>query len=139
MRTIKWLALAAGAILILSCFFPWVLIESKNIIVSGVSSEGTSFGKPGYLHIFFTILFFIFLSFNRVWGYRTNLIIAAFNMGWALRNFILIPACEGGECPQKQLALYITVLSSLVLLITSFFGGALKPAKKDIHDINPVP
>ena len=132
MRTVKWLPAAAAFILIVSCFFPWVVIESKNIVVTGVESTGTSFGKPGYLHILFAGLFLIFLLINRVFSYRANIFIAALNTGWALRNFVLIPGCEGGDCPQKQLALYIMLLASLALLVLSFFGGKLSIKDADI-------
>ena len=43
----RWFAIGAAIVLMAACFFPWVIIESKNIMVSGVEAKGTSFGKPG--------------------------------------------------------------------------------------------
>ncbi len=34
MRWMKWIGLAAAILLIISCFIPWVFIESKNITVT---------------------------------------------------------------------------------------------------------
>ena len=133
MRNVKWLAFLSGIVLIVCCFFPWVIIESKNLVISGMESTGTSFGKPGYLHLFFAGLYLLFLMFNRVWSYRANIFLAALNAGWALRNFVLIPACEGGECPKKQLAIYFILISSLALLVLSFFGGKLSSKDADIQ------
>jgi hypothetical protein len=123
MRIIKWLGVATGALLILSCFFSWVVIESKNIVVTGVDTKGTNFGKPAYLHIFFIVLYIVFLLVNKLWGYRVNIFISALNLGWAFRNFILIPACEGGECPQKKTGIYLIIFTSIALLIIAFFGS----------------
>jgi hypothetical protein len=39
------------------------------------------------------------------------------NTGWAVRNFILLSTCNGGECPQRQVAFYLYLLSSILLLI----------------------
>ncbi|MEO6069800.1 MAG: hypothetical protein ABIN57_05235 [Chitinophagaceae bacterium] len=133
MRYVKGLAVVTCIVLCISCFFPWAGIPSKNLMITGVNTTGTSFGKPGYLHLFFAGLFLLFLLINRIGAYRANIFIAGFNMGWALRNYILITACEGGECPQKYGALYLVVLSSVALLTLSFFGGKLKvvPSQKD--------
>jgi hypothetical protein len=57
MRYMKWIGLAAGVLLIVSCFSPWVVIESRQITISGIDATGTNFGKPGYLHLLFAILF----------------------------------------------------------------------------------
>jgi len=52
LREMKWIGTLGALVLIVSCFFPWVFIESKNITVTGIESAGTSFGKPGYFHFF---------------------------------------------------------------------------------------
>ena len=52
----RWLAIVSAIVLITACFFPWVTVESKNIVVSGVDATGTSFGKPGYMHFLMSAL-----------------------------------------------------------------------------------
>jgi hypothetical protein len=51
MRLMKWIGIAAAILLTISCFTPWVVIESKNITISGIDATGTNYGKPGYFHI----------------------------------------------------------------------------------------
>lgn len=121
MRFIKWISLLAAATLIGSCFVSWVFIESRNISVSGVSAEGTNFGKPGYFHLLLTIIYIVFTLLPRVWAKRMNFIIAALNTAWAIRNFIIISACAGGECPEKKTGLYLMLASSIVMLIAALF------------------
>ena len=47
MKYMKWIGLAAAVLLIVSCFTPWVIIASQNIVVSGVDATGTNYGLNG--------------------------------------------------------------------------------------------
>jgi hypothetical protein len=117
----KWIGLLATIALIVACFFPWVFIESKNITVTGIDATGTSFGKPGYFH-FVLAAFYLFFHFTpRIWAKRMNLLIAALNIGWAARNYFIISACAGGECPEKKTALYVVLISSVIMLLAALF------------------
>lgn len=117
----KWIGILAALGLIVSCFFPWVFIESKNITVTGIKSGGTSFGKPGYFHFFLAVLYLVFTSIPRLWAKRWNLLIVALNIAWAARNYFIISACSGGECPEKKAGLYIVLVSSLIMLVAALF------------------
>src|SRR5579885_926456 len=121
MRFIKWIGFAAAILLVIACFLPWVLIESKNITVSGIESTGTSFGKPGYFH-FLMVLFFLFFHFiSKVWAKRSNLLIVALNLAWAIRNYILISSCQMGECPDKKIGIYLLIPLSVLMLAAALF------------------
>ena len=117
----KWAGLAAAIALILSCFFIWIIIPSKGIVVTGIDSTGTNFGKPGYLTLIFASIFLVLHLTPRIWAKRTNVIIAAFNLAWAIRNFYLMSICPGGDCPDRQIALFVMLGSSILLLIASLF------------------
>ena len=121
MKYLKWLGLLAAILLIASCFFPWVLILSKNITITGIQSDGTNFGKPGYFNLLMTGLYILFALTPRVWAKRANLIVVALNMAWSLRNYFMLTACEGGECPDTQPALYILLISSVIMFISALF------------------
>ena len=115
----KWIGLVAAIALISACFFPWVFIESKNITVSGITSEGTSFGKPGYFHFVLAGIYLLLHFIQRIWSKRLNILVAALNTGWAVRNYFLISACSGGECPEKKTAIYVLLVSSVLMLIAA--------------------
>ena len=121
MRWMKWIGLAASVLLIISCFSTWVIIVSKNIAVSGVNATGTNFGKPGYFNFLFTFLFILFTLIPRIWAKRTNLLITALNLSWALRNYFIISACRGGDCPEKQTSIYLLLIASLLMLASALF------------------
>ncbi len=128
MRYMKWIGLAAAALLVFSCFIPWVVIESRQITVSGIDARGTNYGKPGYFHFVLTAFFLIFHLIPRVWAKRANLPVVALNLGWAIRNFLFIAACHGGECPVKKSGIWLLLLASLLMLVSALFPD-MKPPK----------
>src|SRR5882672_7789911 len=116
MRWMKWTGVIASLLLIVSCFIPWVFIELKNLTVTGVDAIGTNFGKPGYFHLIMSFFFLVFSFIPRVWAKRSNLLITALNLGWAIRNYFIISACEMGECPVKKAGIIILIPASLLML-----------------------
>jgi hypothetical protein len=121
MRHVKWIGLAAAAMLVIGCFLPWVVIESRHITISGVDATGTTYGKPGYLHLILVIPFLLFHFTPRLWAKRANLLVVALNTAWAIKNFFLIAVCRGGECPVRKEGLYLMLAGSLLLLVAALF------------------
>jgi hypothetical protein len=116
---IKWVGVASGLLLVIACFMKWVYIESRQIIVTGVDAAGTTLGKPGYFHLLMIFFFIPFTLVPKVWAKRANLLVTALNLAWAFRNFLVVPACSGGECPVKHTGLYLTLIASILMLITA--------------------
>lgn len=121
MRYMKWIGLVAVTLLAVSCFLPWVLIASKNIIVSGIDATGTNFGKPGYTHFVLGFFFIIFHFIPKLWAKRVNLLVVALNIAWAVRNYFIISMCREGECPEKQIGLWLVLLASVLMLLAALF------------------
>lgn len=131
MRYMKWIGLLAVILLIVSCFLPWVIITSQNITVSGVDSTGTNFGKPGYAHFVLGFFFIVFHLIPKLWAKRVNLLIVALNIAWAVRNYFIISTCREGDCPEKQMGLWLVLLASALMLIAALFPDIeLKEEKK---------
>jgi hypothetical protein len=130
MRYMKWISLAAAILLIASCFTPWVVIESRNITVSGIDATGTNFGKPGYFHFLMTALFMLCTFVQRIWAKRFNLLVTALNLGWAVRNFFIISACQGGDCPLKKSGIWAMLLASVLMLVCSMFPDMKLPPER---------
>jgi len=124
MQSIRWLSILTAGIIITACFFTWVSVDAKNFFVGGFySSENNRFGEPGILHATFCSVYILFLLLNKIWSVRTAFFISAFNIAWAIRNFVVISACSGGTCPEKHTALYTVLIGSLLLIVlTSFIG-----------------
>ena len=121
MRYMKWVGLLAVILLVFSCFLPWVIITSQNITVSGVDSTGTNFGKPGYAHFVFGFFFIVFHFIPKLWAKRINLLIVALNVAWGVRNYLIISMCRSGECPEKQIGLWLVLVASALMLMAALF------------------
>lgn len=116
----------AVALLAAACFLPWLRFETKGIVFRGVdemkmvvgttSTREINWGRPAYFHLFWAAVFLLFLAVKQAWGKWVLLAAAAFNIAWTVRNFILLPACGGGNCPQKAAGLYLLPLAALLLL-----------------------
>lgn len=120
-------------LVIVSVFFPWVIIESRHIVVSGMQAAGTTYGKPGVLSLFFAVLVLVFSLVPRVWAHRITIFSSALHTGWALRNFLMLSVCQGGECPQRQPFFYVYLISSVLLLVAVLIQEVkLPPAKEEL-------
>jgi hypothetical protein len=83
--------------------------------------RGTSFGKPGYFHFVWTIIYLLFLCIPKVWAQRVAVGVAAFNIAWAVRNFLVIPVCQMGECPERKMGLYLLLIAAFILFLAPVF------------------
>lgn len=117
----KVMAIISALVLVASCFFPWVFIETKNIEVTGIISAGTNFGKPALLHFVLTGMILLFLFIGQGWSQKVAVFFAAFNIAWAVRNFSIISACQMGDCPTKQPAIYLIIPATVLLLLAVLF------------------
>jgi hypothetical protein len=119
----KWIGTAAALVLITACFMTWVIIPSKNITVTGIDATGTTFGKPGYFHFITSFFFLLFTFIPRIWAKRTNLLVTALNMAWAVRNYFVVTMCREGDCPEKYAAIYLILAASLFMLVSALLPG----------------
>ena len=124
------LPLLAVAVLVISCFLPWMTVASKNLTITDVDTTGTTYREPGYFHFIWAGAYLAFVFIPKLWARRTAVAMAAFNMAWAGRNFLLIPGCQMGECPIRKEGLYLLVIASIGMFIPPLFG---KYITKDIH------
>jgi hypothetical protein len=120
----KWIAMVIAIAIIGSCFFPWVTLPSKNVSIGGFYSNTNVFGKPGIFHAFLISIALVFVLINKNWSIRAAFFVAAFHIAWALRNFVRLSACEGGLCPEKQTALYVLLICSLVFPVAVLLAGS---------------
>jgi hypothetical protein len=118
MQSVRWLSVLTAAIIITACFFTWVSVESKDFFIGGFNSSTPSrFGKPGILQTFFCSVYILLLLINKIWSIRTAFFVSAFNIAWAVRNYVVISACSGGTCPEKHTGLYTVLIGSLLLTV----------------------
>lgn len=121
MRYFNQVGAIAACTIIISCFLTWISIPDLGIRVTGFLSEGTHFGKPGLMNAFMSGIALILFLVPRVWAKRMNLFFTGFNLAWAIRNFILLTTCHGGDCPVKETGIYIFLGASILQLVMAVF------------------
>ncbi len=103
------------------CFLPWSFVAEHQLLISGMSSKGTDFGKPGLMNIFFSGIMILLFCIQKIWAKRTNLFIGAINFAWSVRNYLLVTTCYFGECPEKKIGLFALLIFAFGAMIMTFF------------------
>jgi hypothetical protein len=130
MSKVKIFGLVFVAIVIISAFLPWLRVESKHIMFTGLDTAGSSFGEPGKLNIIMAVITgILFLVPGRV-APRLNLFSAAFMSVWAFRNFLLFSRCEMGECPDRGIGLDLSLIAALAAFVCVLLCNAERKETK---------
>lgn len=117
MKYSQQIGILGVAILVIACFMPWSLIVSQQITVSGFEATGTNFGKPGLVNLFLGLVILVLFVLPQIWAKRLNLFLAAFNLAWSVRNYLLVTACLMGECPEKKMGIYLLIAASVLIQV----------------------
>ncbi len=132
MKYSKWIGFAAAITVLLVCYLPWVYVPSVQLEIAGMFASGKhNFGKPGLMNMVCTTGAAILFLLPRVWAKRTNIFFCGFNVAWAVRNYIMLSRCYGGDCPEKKIGLYLLVAAAALMLLMSFLPDiAIKEEKQ---------
>ena len=120
MKYSKFVGIAGVLLMYISAWLPWVEIVSSNIVVTGLHSEGTNFGKPALMNLIVSGVSFVLFLWPSVMAKRFNLFFCAFNVACAIRNFIVLTACRLGDCPEKRIGLFVMSIAALMMVGASF-------------------
>jgi hypothetical protein len=132
MKYSKWIGLLAAAAVIAVCYRPWVYVTSVQLEIAGMYASGhQNFGRPGLMNIIMATGAAIMFLLPFIWAKRSNIFFCAFNISWAVRNYIILSKCYGGDCPVKKTGLYLLLLASAIMLVMSFLPDMeIKEQKK---------
>ena len=121
MKYYKWIGWCSSVLLIVSCFIPWAYYADLNKNFTGFFSEQNIYGKPAMFFIFFAIVSILLIYLDTIWAKRTHIFLAALNIGYLIKTYILFTSCYNAYCPEKKFGLYMLILSSVALMIVSIF------------------
>lgn len=120
MKYSNWIGLLAAVSIIAICFTNWVTVPSVQLTIGGMQSSGQhNFGRPGMMHLVLSIAAAIMFLLPYTWAKRTNIFITGLNIAWAIRNYIVLSKCYGGECPEKSINLYLLMIATGLMLLMS--------------------
>lgn len=121
MKYYKLTGLAACALLIISCFLPWAYYADLHKSFTGFFSEQNMYGRPGKVFVFIAVCSGILIYLDKLWAKRTLIFLAALNIGYLIKTYVLFTSCYSTICPLKEYGLYLLMFSSVLLLIVTFF------------------
>ncbi len=127
MKHSQTIGFIAVVLTLLVCFMPWVVIESKDITISGFKATGTKFGRPGMFLVYMGSIAAVLFLTPKIWAKRINVFLTAMFFAWAVRNYIILTTCDGGECPKKQVGLFLLLAFSAITMIMSFLPKIALP------------
>ena len=121
MKYYKIIGVTAAIILFASCFMPWAYYPDLQKSFTGFFSEKNIYGRPGKVFTFFAVLSIVFILINKIWAKRAVIFLQALNIGYLLKTYVIFTSCYKGFCPTKQYGIYFLIISSVILLLISFF------------------
>ena len=109
--------LAAAVMVIISAFLPWLTVESRHLVFTGLHTAGSNFGEPGWMNIIVSVMAGLLFIVQKQWAQRVNVFMTGFLIAWTFRNFILFARCEMGECTHKEIVLYLWLIGAIIAFI----------------------
>lgn len=119
MKYSQWIGVAAALLLIAACFMPWAYFPDIQKDFTGFFSEKNIYGKPGKVLIFFCVIQLVLFLLPKVWAKRTNILVSAMTIAFAVKSYILYTACYKGICPEKKIGIFLVLFMAAVMLIMS--------------------
>ena len=111
----------ACIILLLSCFMPWAFYADIHETFTGFYSFQNQYGKPGKFLSVMALIAFALMMLPKIWAKRTNLFVCALAVGYAIKTYILFTSCYNAYCPEKKAGIFIMLLSTIIMLVSSAF------------------
>jgi hypothetical protein len=131
MKYYKWIGWCAAALLIASCFMPWTFYADLNKSFTGFFTERNMYGKPGMFFTFFGALSVVLVYLDKIWAKRIHIFLAALNIGYLVKSYILFTSCYNAYCPEKKFGLYFLILSSVALMVVAVSPNMPLAGEKD--------
>ncbi|MEO7314716.1 MAG: hypothetical protein ABIW47_06000 [Ginsengibacter sp.] len=133
MKYYKVLGLLACAVVAISCFLPWTFYPDLNKSFTGFFSEENMYGKPGKVFIFLAIISAALILINRIWAKRVLLFVAAINIAYLIKSYVLFTTCYSALCPVKQYGLYLLMAGTIMLMVVSIFPDMEVQSEENDH------
>jgi hypothetical protein len=122
MKYSQIIGIVAAIALVIVCTLPWVYIPSLQLYLTGINGKASAelnFGSQIKSHAFLATIMIICFYVSKIWSKRLNVFIGAVNLAWAFKNFLIFTMCRGGECPEKQIAIYLLIFFAAIMFVMS--------------------
>jgi hypothetical protein len=129
MKYSQWIGIAAALLLVAASYMPWAYFPDLGKEFTGFFSEHNRYGRPGKALTFLSVVMVILFLLPKVWAKRTNIVVAAITIAYAVRCYILFTGCYQGMCPEKRLGIFLVVAAAVITMATTLVPDL--PVKQD--------
>jgi hypothetical protein len=119
MKYSQWIGIAAALLLVAASFMPWAYFPDLGKEFTGFFSEENRYGRPGEFLTFLCIIMIGLFAIPKVWAKRTNLVVAAITLAFAIRSYLLFTGCYRGICPEKRVGIFLVLLAAAITMAAS--------------------
>jgi hypothetical protein len=120
-KILQRIGIIACVLLAVACFMPWSYYADIKETFTGFYSFQNQYGKPGKFLCMTAIVAFTLMMLPKIWAKRTNLFICALGVGYAVKTYILFTSCYNAYCPEKKSGIYLMMIATLLMLVSSAF------------------
>lgn len=132
MKYSQWIGVIAALLLIGACFIPWAYFPDLDMEFTGFFSKGNIYGKPGKVIVFFCGIEIILFLLPKIWAKRANILVAAMEVAFSVKAFLLFSACYHGICPERRAGLWLVLGMSIIVIVMALLPDlAVKEEKAE--------
>ena len=113
------IGISAAIALIIACFMHWSFYPDLQKYFTGFYSEQNIYGRPGKLFLILSSIAIVLFLVPKVWAKRTNWLLTAITLAYAVKTYVLFTSCYGGICPVKQPGIYLVMVAVFVMVIAA--------------------
>ena len=114
MKHSQWIGIAAALLLVAASFLPWAFFPDLGKEFTGFFSEQNRYGRPGRILTFLSAVMIILFLIPKVWAKRTNIVVAALTVAFAIKSYILFTGCYRGICPEKRAGIFLVLAAAAI-------------------------
>jgi hypothetical protein len=129
MKYSQWIGIAAALLLVGASFMPWAYFPDLGKEFTGFFSEMNRYGRPGKVLMLFSAVMIVLYLTPKVWAKRTNIVVAAITIAFAIKCYILFTACYRGICPEKRIGIFLIPLAAGIAMLASLLPDL--PVKRE--------
>jgi len=124
------IGLIACITLVVSCFMPWAYYADIKESFTGFYSYQNNYGRPGKFLTIIAVIAFTLMYLPKIWAKRSNMFVCALGVGYAIKSYILFTSCYNAYCPEKQAGIFIMMIATILMLISSVLPDLKIDSKK---------
>lgn len=131
MKYYKQIGIIACLLLVIGSLSPLAYYPDLHQYFTGFYSEKNMYGRPGKVFTFFAVVSVVLIFVNKIWAKRTLIFIAAINIGYLIKTYVVFTSCYNTICPEKKYGLFLLIAGTVLLLISALFPDMKLPVKSE--------